>query len=87
MKNLNYEIQDWFELPNVGVIVNIANSELDRLSDDEIKNLVGDSVAILDTNSHIKKRAIVSRIEIANSIIDKKSFSLEKLRATRQICV
>lgn len=51
MKNPSYKIQDWFELPDVGVIITITNPELDKLSDDEIENLVGDRVAILDTNS------------------------------------
>lgn len=76
MKNLNYKIQDWFEHPDFGVIVSIANPELDKLSNNEIKNLVGDRVAILDTNSHEKKWAKVSEIEIASSIIDKKNVSI-----------
>jgi len=76
MKNLNYKIQDSFEHPYFGVIVSIANPELDKLSDDEIKNLVGNRVAILDTNSQEKKWAKVSEVEIANSIIDKKNVSI-----------
>lgn len=75
MKNLSYRIQDWFELPDFGVIVTIVSPELDKLSDDEIKNLVSDRVAFLDSTSHTKKWAKVSRIEIANSIIDKKNVS------------
>ncbi len=51
MKNSTYKIQDWFELQDLGVVVSIANPELDELSDDEIRNLVGDRVAILDTDS------------------------------------
>ena len=76
MKNLNYKIQDCFEHDELGIIISIASPELDKLSDDEIKNIVGDRVAILDSNSHQKKWAIVSRIEIANSIIDKKNVSV-----------
>lgn len=76
MKNLNYKIQDWFEHPDFGVIVSIANPELDKLSNDEIKSLVGDRVAILNTNYHEKKWAKVSKIEIANSIIDKKNVNI-----------
>lgn len=76
MKNLNYKIQDWFEHDKFGVIVSIASPELDKLSANEIKNLVGDKVAILDSNSHEKKWAKVLRIEIANSIIDKKNVSI-----------
>lgn len=76
MKNLNYKIQDWFEHDKFGVIVSIASAELDRLSDDEIKKLVGDRVAILDSNSHEKKWAKVFKIEIANSIVDKKNVSV-----------
>ena len=73
MKNLNYKIQDWFEHDKFGVIVSIASPELDKLSKDEIKNLVGDRVAILDSTFDEKKWAKVSEIEIANSIIDKKN--------------
>ncbi len=76
MKNLNYKIQDWFEHPDFGIIVSIANPELDKLSNDEIKNIVGDRVAILDTNSHEKKWAKVSEVEIASSIIDKKNVNI-----------
>ena len=76
MKNLSYKIQDWFEHDKFGVIVSIANPELDKLSNDEIKNLVGDRIAILDTDSQEKKWAKVSEIEIANSIIDKKNVSI-----------
>ena len=73
MKNSTYKMQDWFEHPDFGVIVSIANLELDELSDDEIRNLVGDRVAILDTDSQEKKWIEVSDIEIASSIIDKKN--------------
>ena len=76
MKNLNYKILDCFEHPNFGVIVSIANPELDKLSDDKIKNLFGDKVAILNTDSHTKKWAKVSEIEIANSIIDRKNVNI-----------
>ena len=41
MKNLNYKIQDWFKHDELGIIVSIASPELDKLADDEIKNLVG----------------------------------------------
>ena len=76
MKNLNYKIQDSFEHPESGFIVSIANSELDKLSNDEIRNLVGNRVAILKTDSQEKKWIEVSDIEIANSIIDKKNVSI-----------
>jgi hypothetical protein len=76
MKNLTYKMQDWFEHDKFGVIVSIANPELDKLSNDEIKNLVGEQVAILDTNSQTKKWAKVSEIEIANSILDKKNVNI-----------
>lgn len=73
MKNLNYKIQDWFEHPNFGVIVSIANPELDKLSDDKIKNLVGDCIAILDVETQQKKWTQVSQVEVSTSIIDKKN--------------
>lgn len=76
MKNLNYKIQDWFEHDKFGVIVSIASPKLDKLSNDEIKNLVGDRVSILDSTSHQKKWAKVSKIEIANSIVDKKNVNI-----------
>ena len=50
--------------------------EIEVLSKDEIKNLVGDRVAILDFTSDEKKWAKVSEIEIANSIIDKKNIHI-----------
>ncbi|MEM7725864.1 MAG: hypothetical protein AAF208_05760 [Cyanobacteria bacterium P01_A01_bin.45] len=76
MKNLNYKIQDWFEHPDFGVIVSIANPELDKLSNDQIRNIVGDRVVIQHTNSQEKKWAKVSEVEIANSIIDKKNVNI-----------
>ena len=76
MKNLNYKIQDWFEHDKFGIIVSIANPELDKLSNNEIKKLVGDRVAIQDSTFHKKKWAKVSKIEIANSIIDKKNVNI-----------
>ena len=60
MKNSTYKIQDWFEHPDFGVIVSIANPELDKLSKDEIRNLIGEQVAILDSTSSEKKWAKVS---------------------------
>ena len=76
MKNLNYKIQDWFEHPNFGVIVSIANPELDKLSDDKIKNLVGDCIAILDVETQQKKWTQVSQVEVSTSIIDKKNINI-----------
>ncbi len=76
MKNLNYKIQDYFEHDKFGIIVSIASPELDKLSNNEIKKLVGDRVAIQDSTSHQKKWAKVSEIEIANSIIDKKNIHI-----------
>jgi hypothetical protein len=76
MKDLNYKIQDWFEHDKFGVIVTIASPELDRLSNDEIRNLVGNRVTILDSTSDQKKWAEVSEIEIANSIIDQKNIHI-----------
>ena len=54
MKNLNYKIQDRFQHHEFGVIVSIASPELDELSDNKIKNLIGDYIAILDTDSKKK---------------------------------
>ena len=76
MKNLNYKIQDWFEHPNVGVIISIANHKLDKLSNDEIRNLVGDCVVIKNTDSQKTKQAKVFDIRITNSIIDKKNINI-----------
>ena len=76
MRDLSYRIQDWFQHDKFGVIISIANPELDRLSNNKIKNLVGDRVAILDSTSDEKKWAKVSEIEIANSIIDKKNIHI-----------
>ena len=76
MKNLNYKIQDWFEHPNVGVIISIANPKLDKLSNDEIRNLVGDCVVIKNTDSQETKQAKVFDIRITNSIIDKKNINI-----------
>lgn len=71
-----YKIQDWFEHPDVGVIVSIANPKLDKLSNDEIENLVGDSVVIKNTDSQKTKQAKVFDIRITNSIIDKKNVNI-----------
>ena len=76
MKNLNYKIQDWFEHPDVGVIISIANPKLDKLSNDEIENLVGDCVVIKNPDSQKTKKAKVSDIRITNSIIDKKNINI-----------
>ena len=73
MKNLNYKIQDWFEHPNFGIIVSIANPELDQLSKDEIKDLVGDCIAILDAKTQQERWIQVSQVEVSTSIIDKKN--------------
>ena len=71
MKNLNYKIQDWFEHPDFGVIVSIANPELDQLSKNEIKDLVGDCIAILDAETQQERWIQVSQVEVSTSIIDK----------------
>ena len=76
MKNLNYKIQDWFEHPDFGIIVSIANPELDQLSKDEIKDLVGDCIAILDAETQQEKRIQVSQVEVSTSIIDKKNINI-----------
>ena len=73
MKNSTYKIQDWFEHPDFGVIVSIANPELDQLSKDEIKDLVGDCIAILDAETQQEKLIKVSQVEVSTSIIDKKN--------------
>ncbi len=67
------KILDYFEHPKFGVIVSLASPEFDKLSNDEIKNRIGDRIAILDTDSHEKKWVKVSKIDIATSIIDKKN--------------
>ncbi|MDJ0746930.1 MAG: hypothetical protein QNJ32_26795 [Xenococcaceae cyanobacterium MO_167.B27] len=71
-----YKIQDWFEHDKFGVIVSIASPELDKLSNDEIKNLVGDCVVIKNTDSQETKQAQVFDISISNSIIDKKNVNI-----------
>ncbi len=76
MKNLNYKIQDWFEHDKFGVIVSIANPKLDKLSNDEIKNLVGDCVLIKNTDSQKTKQHKVFDISISNSIFDKKNVNI-----------
>ena len=76
MKNLNYKILDWFEHDKFGVIVSIASPELDKLSNDEIKDLVGDCVVIQNTDSQDRKLAKVFDLSIANSIIDKKNVNI-----------
>ena len=73
MKNLNYKIQDWFEHPDFGIIVSITNPELDKLSKDEIKDIVGDCIAILDAETQQEKWIQVSQVEVSTSIIDKKN--------------
>ena len=76
MENLNYKIQDWFEHPDFGVIISIANPELDQLSKDEIKDLVGDCIAILDTETQQERWIQVSQVEVSTSIIDKKNINI-----------
>ena len=73
MKNLNYKIQDWFEHPDFGIIVSITNPELDKLSKDEIKDIVGDCIAILDAETQQERWIQVSQVEVSTSIIDKKN--------------
>lgn len=76
MKNLNYKIQDCFQHHQFGVIVSIASPELDKLSDNKIKNLIGDYIAILDTDSQEKIWVKVFSISISNSIIDRKNINI-----------
>ena len=73
MKNSNYKIQDWFEHPNFGVIVSIANPELDQLSKGEIKDRIGNLIAILNNDTQEKKLIEVYQVEVSTSIIDKKN--------------
>lgn len=76
MKNLNYKIQDCFQHHQFGVIVSIASPELDKLSDNKIKNLIGDYITILDTDAQEETRVEVSSISISNSIIDRKNINI-----------
>ena len=76
MKNSTYKIQDWFEHPDFGVIVSITSPELDKLSKDEIKDLVGDYIAILDAETQQEKKIQVSQVEVSTSIIDKKNVNI-----------
>ncbi len=76
MNNLNYKIQDWFQHDKFEVIVSIASPDLDKLSNDEIKNLISDRLIIQDSDSYTKKCVKVSKIKIASSIIDKKNVSI-----------
>lgn len=76
MKNSTYKIQDWFEHPDFGVIVSIANPELDQLSKDEIKDLVGDCIGILDAETQQEKKIQVSQVEVSTSMIDKKNINI-----------
>ncbi len=76
MKNLTYKIQDWFEHPDFGIIVSIANPKLDQLSKDEIKDLVGDCIAILDAETQRERWIQVSQVEVSTSIIDKKNVNI-----------
>ena len=76
MKSLNYTIQARFQHHKFGVIVSIASPELDKLSDNKIKNLIGDYITILDTDAQEKTRVKVSDISISNSIVDKKNINI-----------
>lgn len=76
MKNLNYKILDTFEHPDFGVIVSIASPELDKLSNDKIKEEIGNLVAILDNETQEKKLIEVSQAEVSTSIINKKNIHI-----------
>ena len=76
MKNLNYRIQDRFQHHKFGVIISIASPELDKLSDDKIKSLIGNCIAILNTDSQEKIWVEVLDVSIANSIIDRKNINI-----------
>jgi|GEM_PF-1673834 len=73
MENLNHRIQDYFELPDLGVVISIANPTLDKLSNNAIKDLISNRIAIVNSDTQKQKRIEVSDIDIATSIIDKKN--------------
>ena len=70
------KILDYFEHPKFGVIVSTANPEFDHLSNDQIQQIIGDEIVILDADSQSKKSAKVSRIDIATSLIGKKNINI-----------
>ncbi|MGL6338534.1 MAG: hypothetical protein ACRC80_05255 [Waterburya sp.] len=70
------KILDYFEHPSLGIIISTTNPEFDNLSNEEIKELIGDEIIIWDKDSSSRKSVKVSSIDIATSLIGKKNLNL-----------
>lgn len=70
-----FKISGTFEIQNKGIIIGGVNPELDELNHGEIKDLIGESILVIDLegNKHIYN--VVSS-QISTSIINKKNIGI-----------
>ena len=70
------KILDYFQHPKFGGIVSIAHPKFENLSNDEIQEIIGEKIVILEADSQSKKSVKVSRIDIATSLIGQKNINI-----------
>ena len=68
-------IFDFFELPEMGVIVSGSNAELNDMSTEEIKSLFSHDIVIQRSDGK-KVQAHIDAIDVSRSLIDQVNVSL-----------
>nr|WP_246120585.1 hypothetical protein [Cohnella terricola] len=70
-----FEISGYFEVKNKGIVIGGVNPELDNLSYGKIKEMIGESVLVIDSEDNEQVFEAVS-IQISTSIINKKNIGI-----------
>lgn len=70
-----FEISGYFEVKNQGTVIGGVNPELDNLSDGKIRDLIGESIIVIDSENNKQVFDVVS-FQISTSIINKKNIGI-----------
>ncbi len=70
-----FKISGSFEVKNKGIFIGGVNPELDHLSDGKIKELIGESILVIDSEDNKHVFDVVS-FQISTSLINKKNIGI-----------
>ncbi|GAA0137052.1 hypothetical protein YSY43_38930 [Paenibacillus sp. YSY-4.3] len=70
-----FEISGYFEVMNKGTVIGGVNPELDKLDHGTIKELIGESIIIIDSEDNKHMFDVVS-FQISTSLINKKNIGI-----------
>ncbi|WP_019637120.1 hypothetical protein [Paenibacillus fonticola] len=70
-----FEISGYFEVKNKGTVIGGVNPELDHLSHGKIKELIGESIVVIDSEDNKHVFDVVS-FQISTSLVNKRNIGI-----------